>query len=235
VNAESPPAGAPSGASAEPRLAGAAGAAVSARGVVKRFGRAAALRDLDLDIAAGAGLAVLGDNGAGKSTLLRLLAGLARPSKGRIEVDGRPASHRDSRARLGFVGHATALAPSLSVRENLLFAARLHGLPDARRRADQRVESEGLAELAERPARALSRGQAQRAAIARALIHDPALVLLDEPYTGLDAASAERLATRLAEIRAAGRTLVVVTHDPSALAGLVDGAVRLAAGRLESA
>ena len=212
-----------------------AGAAVRARGVMKRFGRAAALRGIDLDLAPGSALAVLGPNGAGKTTLLRLLAGLARPSRGQLEVDGRPPAHRDSRARVGFVGHATALAPSLTVRENLLFAARLHGLPEARRLADARLEREGLGELADRLASALSRGQAQRVAIARALVHDPALVLLDEPYTGLDRDAAARLARRLEEIREAGRTLVVVTHDPAALAGLVDGSLELRAGRLEAA
>ena len=207
---------------------------MEARGVSKRFGRASALRELDFDLTPGGALAVLGANGAGKSTLLRLLAGLARPSRGHIAVDGRPPTSRHSRARVGFVGHATALAPSLTVGENLLFAARLHALPGARRRVAERLEREELTDLAERQARALSRGQAQRVAIARALIHDPALVLLDEPYTGLDRAAAGRLDRRLAEIRETGSTLVVVTHDPGAVAGLVDATLELAAGPAEA-
>jgi heme ABC exporter ATP-binding subunit CcmA len=207
------------------------GAAIAARGVAKRFGRAAALRDLDLDVAPGASLAVVGPNGAGKSTLLRLLAGLARPSAGRIEIDGRPPTHRDARAALGYLGHATLLAPSLTVRENLVFAARLYRVPAPRERADAQLASEGLEALAERPAGALSRGQAQRVAIARALVHAPALVLLDEPFTGLDRGAAQRLAERLAELRAHGHTSVLVTHGLEHVRDLADEALVLSAGR----
>jgi heme ABC exporter ATP-binding subunit CcmA len=207
------------------------GAAVAARGVSKRFARAAALCDLDFDVAPGVGLAVLGPNGAGKSTLLRLLAGLSRPTTGRVAIDGRPATHRSSRERLGYLGHSTLLAPSLTVRENLIFAARLYRVAAPRERAAQQLAREGLEALADRPAGALSRGQAQRVAIARALIHSPALVLLDEPFTGLDRGAAQRLAGRLAELRAHGHTSVLVTHGLEHVRELADEALVLSAGR----
>ena len=207
------------------------GAAITARGVTKRFAGAPALEDLDLDLAAGASLAVVGPNGAGKSTLLRLLAGLARPSAGRIAIDGRPPTDRRARAALGYLGHATLLSPSLTVRENLIFAARLYRVAAPRERADQQLASEDLETLADRHAGALSRGQAQRVAIARALIHSPALVLLDEPFTGLDRGAAQRLAARLAELRVRGHTTVLVTHGLEHVRDLADEALVLAAGR----
>jgi heme ABC exporter ATP-binding subunit CcmA len=208
------------------------GAAISARGVTKRFAGAAALEDLDLELAAGASLAVVGPNGAGKSTLLRLLAGLARPSAGRIEIDGLPPAHRVARAALGYLGHATLLSPSLTVRENLTFAARLYGVTAPRECAAEQLAREGLEPLAERRAGALSRGQAQRVAIARALIHAPALVLLDEPFTGLDRGAAQRLAARLTELRARGHTSVLVTHGLEHVRELADQALVLGAGRV---
>jgi heme ABC exporter ATP-binding subunit CcmA len=207
------------------------GATIAVRGVAKRFAGAAALEDLDLDVAAGASLAVVGPNGAGKSTLLRLLAGLARPSAGRIAIDGRPPTDRRARAALGYLGHATLLSPSLTVRENLTFAARLYRIAAPRQRADEQIASEGLEPLADRCAGALSRGQAQRVAIARALIHSPALVLLDEPFTGLDRGAAQHLAARLAELRARGHTSVLVTHGLEHVRELADEALVLCAGR----
>jgi heme ABC exporter ATP-binding subunit CcmA len=207
------------------------GAAIAARGVAKRFAGAAALEGLDLDLAVGASLAVVGPNGAGKSTLLRLLAGLARPSAGWIAIDGRPPTDRRARAGLGYLGHQTLLSPSLTVRENLIFAARLYRVAAPRERADAQLANEGLAELADRRAGALSRGQAQRVAIARALIHTPALVLLDEPFTGLDRGAAQRLAARLSELRARGHTCVLVTHGLEHVRELADEALVLSAGR----
>ena len=207
------------------------GAALTARGVGKRFGRAVALRDVDFELPAGRALAVLGPNGAGKSTLLRLLAGLARPSSGSLHVDGRAAAHRTSRGRVGYLGHATLLSPQLTVRENLLYAARLYGLRAPRERADRQLAAEGLEALAGRRVAALSRGPAQRVAIARALIHGPELVLLDEPFTGLDAGASARLAARLAALRSSGCTCVLVTHAAGPVRELADDALVLDAGR----
>jgi heme exporter protein A len=205
--------------------------ALRTRGLEKRFGPLVALHALDLELAPGEALAVLGPNGAGKSTLLRLLAGLARPSAGAIEIASEARRRVDRRRGVGLVGHATFLAPTLTTRENLWLAARLYGLAQPAERAARALAEQELEGVAERRAGALSRGLAQRAAIARALLHDPPLVLLDEPWTGLDARSAARLSARLEAEKRAGRTLVVVTHDLGRVVGLADRALVLARGR----
>jgi heme exporter protein A len=202
-----------------------------ARGLTKRFGPREALAPLDLALESGEALAVLGPNGAGKSTLLRLLAGLARPSAGSLEVDGSTSERMARRRAIGLVGHATFLYPTLTARENLVLTARLFGLPAPAERAARMLREEQLDALAERRVGALSRGQAQRVAIARALIHDPALLLLDEPWTGLDPRAAQRLSERLAGLHAAGRTLVLVSHDLARIAGLATRALVLVRGR----
>jgi ABC-type multidrug transport system ATPase subunit len=206
--------------------------AIRAEGLSKRFGRAVALRDVGFELPRGETLAVLGANGAGKSTLLRLLAGLARPSAGRLELDGLPTGDRRARGRLGYVGHATQLYPALTARENLIFAARLHALPDAAGRADAGLAREGLTAVAGRRAGDFSRGMAQRLSIARGLIHDPPIVLLDEPFAGLDPRAAERLEGRLAGLRAEGRSVVWVTHELDRALRGCDRALVLARGRV---
>jgi len=211
---------------------GTAPAAIEARRLEKRFGAVMALRGIDLRVPGGSLLAVLGPNGAGKSTLLRLLAGLARPSGGSLRVgDGGP-DRRRARGRIGFIGHATMLYPALTARENLLFAGRLYAVPAPGERADRLLAEHGLAEAADRPAATLSRGMAQRLAIARGLVHDPEVVLLDEPFTGLDRAGAGRLAAWLRAVREGGRTAVLVTHDLARAAELADAAVMLVRGRV---
>jgi heme exporter protein A len=206
--------------------------AIAARAVEKRFGRTTALRSVDLEVAAGSSLSVLGPNGAGKSTLLRLMAGLARPSAGSIEVAGQAAASRASRGCIGYIGHATLLYPNLTARENLTFAARLYGVANPGARADLLLEEEGLTHAAHRAAGGFSRGMAQRLAIARGLVHDPELLLLDEPFTGLDRHSADRLAERLQTLHAGGRTIVLVTHDIERAVQATDTVVVLSAGRV---
>src|SRR5262249_44449877 len=164
--------------------------------------------------------------------LLRLLAGLARPSAGTVEIDGRPADARAARARVGLVGHATFLYPALSARENLVFAARLHGVAAPAARAQALLEEAGLAEAADRPIAGFSRGMAQRVAIARGLVHDPPLLLLGEPFTGLDRPSAQRLAETPARLGGRGRTLLVATRGAAGAARLAAAAVVLARGRV---
>jgi heme ABC exporter ATP-binding subunit CcmA len=205
---------------------------VEAAGLEKHFGPVTALRGVDLAVPAGRLLAVLGPNGAGKSTLLRLLAGLSRPSAGRLRVGDAGGDRRAARGRVGYVGHATLLYPALSARENLRFAARLHGLADGRARAARLLAEQDLEAVADRPAASLSQGQSRRLAIARALVHDPALLLLDEPFAGLDRAAAARLAERLGALRAARRALVLVTHDLALAARLADEAIVLLRGRV---
>lgn len=205
---------------------------IVARGLGKRFGRSVGLDSVDLDLAPGASLAVLGPNGAGKSTLLRLIAGLARPSAGTLEIDGVPAHRSAARARVGFIGHATHLYPDLTARENLVFAGRLYAVADPAARAAELLAEESLEAAADRPTRAFSRGMAQRLAIARGLVHRPDVVLLDEPFTGLDRRSADRLAARIRALRERGCTQVLVTHDVHQVAGLCDAAVVLSRGRV---
>jgi len=198
------------------------------RGLEKRFGAVAALRGVDLELEAGGALAILGPNGAGKSTLLRILAGLAHASAGEVELD----SPREPRAGVGYLGHATLLYPELSARENLVFAGRMARVAEPGARADQLLEEEGLADVAGRRAGGFSRGMAQRLSIARARVHDPELMLLDEPYTGLDRRSTERLTSRLCELRESGRSMVLVSHDIAQASRLASRAVILVRGRI---
>jgi heme exporter protein A len=200
-----------------------------AHALEKHFGPLVALRPLDLAIPRGTTLALLGPNGAGKSTLLRLLAGLARPSGGRLAVGGASVGRTERRRRVGLLGHATFLYPALTARENLLLAARLWGLPDGAARAARWLAELDLEAVADRRVGSFSRGTAQRLAIARALLHDPPVVLLDEPFTGLDPRAAARLADGLGRLRGA-RTSVLVTHELGRAAELADAALVLVAG-----
>ena len=207
-------------------------AAIAAHGLEKRFGHAVALRGIDFEVPFGSSLAILGPNGAGKSTLLRLVAGLSRPTGGTLTICGDDSHQRRTRARIGYIGHATLLYPSLTARENLLFAARCHGLPQPEERAERLLDEEGLLAAADRAAGGFSRGMAQRLAIARGLVHDPEVVLFDEPFTGLDRGSAKRFAARIEDMRRQGRTLVLVTHDVQYAADFGDAAIVLSGGRI---
>jgi heme exporter protein A len=205
--------------------------------VAKRFGRVSALRGIDFEIAPGESVAILGANGAGKSTLLRILAGLSRASSGRFEalaaaVDPAPLAREALRGEVGYVGHATLLYGELSAEENLTFAARLAGRPADSAHIARLLESVDLADVATRRAGTFSRGMSQRLAIARAIVHDPSILLLDEPFTGLDEVSSERLSEQLSEQTREGRTLVVVTHDPRRAIELADRALILHRGEI---
>ena len=215
---------------------------LSGAGVAKRFGRITALHGIDFEIVPGESVAILGANGAGKSTWLRILAGLSKPSAGHFVAEASdgdgpaaPLSRERLRGRVGYVGHATLLHAELTARENLDFAARLHDRRSTRAEQDALFAELGLAEFAERRVGALSRGTAQRVSIARSLVHDPDLLLLDEPFTGLDEISAERLSHQLARLRRDGRAVVVVTHDPQRAVELADRALLLHRGRLQDA
>jgi heme ABC exporter ATP-binding subunit CcmA len=201
--------------------------AIEARGLVQRFGRTIALRAVDVDLETGGRLAVLGDNGSGKTTLLRILATAARPLKGELRLFGMDAlRQRDAiRPRLGWLAHQPGLYGALTARENLTFFSTLHALPHTR--ADECLELVGLVTDATRPAGELSRGRQQRLAIARSLLHDPELWILDEPDTSLDAAGRD-LVARLAE----GRTLVMATHDRELAGRVCDRSLELRDGRI---
>jgi heme ABC exporter ATP-binding subunit CcmA len=205
---------------------------VEARGLGRSFGRRRVLSGIDLQVRPGESLAVAGPNGAGKTTLLRLLAGLMRPSTGEVRILGQ-ALHpgaAEVRRSIGLLSHQSLLYDDLTLLENLTFAARLYGLHSAREIALAALDGVGLSARAdERPPR-LSRGLVQRAAIARALLHRPRVLLLDEPFTALDAAAGEQLRDLLRQRVAQGLGLILVTHHlaeawelASRIAVLADG------------
>ena len=200
--------------------------AIVARGLSQRFGARQALRALDLELAAGDRLAVLGDNGAGKTTLLRLLATVARPNAGTLQLFGLDAVRQRAalRPRIGYLAHQPGLYPALTALENLEFFCVLHGI-DRSTAAEALVRVE-LTGVESRPAGELSRGMQQRLGIARSLLHDPELVVLDEPDASLDAAGRSLLG-RLLE----GRTVVLASHDVGFARATCERSLRLREGR----
>jgi heme exporter protein A len=190
-------------------------AVVRAEGLRRAFAGMPVLAGVDLVVRPGEALALLGPNGAGKTTLLRILALLLRPSGGRLVLFGYEA--RDAppalRRRLGYVGHESLCYPDLTAAENLAFYARLFDVPDAPARVAELVAWAGLEAAARRPVRFYSRGMGQRLALARALLHGPDLLLLDEPFSGLDPDAVVALQQRLVDLRTAGHAIVLTTHD----------------------
>ena len=209
--------------------------AIVAKGVSKRYGPTLALDSLDLEIERGEVFGLLGPNGSGKTTFIRLLAGYLLPTGGHLEIDGCD-SVRDSlraRARIGYVPEAAPVYGNMRVREFLVFMARLRGVPErqVRRAVDRVIDMLALGAVAHRPARVLSRGYRQRTAIAQALVHDPPVVVLDEPTNGLDP-------RQIIEIRelirglAGHHTVIVSSHVLSEVARIADRVAILLDGRL---
>ena len=188
---------------------------LEAASLVRDYGPVRAVDHVSFRLGAGEFLSVFGPNGAGKTSLLRLLAGGLRPTAGEVRVSGVPltAGDRAARARIGILSHLSFLYGRLTARENLRFYGRLHGLDDLDSRVPDRLADVGLERYADRPVDTLSRGTVQRLAVARALLHDPAIVLLDEPYTGLDAYAGAMLQELLSALKDGGRTVVMVTHN----------------------
>ena len=190
---------------------------LTASGLVREFGPIRAVDGVDLALGPGQLLTVFGPNGAGKTTLLRVLSGALRPSAGEVFLKGRrletgdPEWHR----RIGFLSHQTFLYGHLSLEENLRFFGRLFGLTDLSKRIPDRLEQVGLADRSRSFARTLSRGMRQRLALARTLLHDPDFILLDEPYTGLDAHASSVLRGVLSSLKDGHRIVVLVTHNIS--------------------
>ena len=204
--------------------------ALALHGAGRRYGERAALRDVTLELQAGRTLVVFGPNGAGKTTLLRMLATLLRPHAGEVRVLGRalPADGYAVRGRIGFLGHEALLYRELSGRENLRFHAKLHGV--APRRVDEVLDAVGMTERADDPVAELSRGMVQRLAIARAVLHEPELLLLDEPHANLDPAATAQVAPLIGAGSAATR--VVTSHDPAGGLREADLALGLKGGRV---
>jgi heme exporter protein A len=195
-----------------------ASAAVRVDGLTRNYGERAALENVTLALAAGRTLVVFGPNGAGKTTLLRILATLLRPHAGNVSVLGQqlPDEAWRVRGRVGLLGHEPLLYRELSARENLGFHARLHGVDE--QRVHERLQAVAMSERADEPVRTLSRGMVQRVAVARATLHNPELLLLDEPYANLDPAAIELVAPLIGPNSA--KTRVLTSHDP--LRGLAE-------------
>lgn len=206
--------------------------AICAHALHKSFGGRQILNGLSMDLRAGECLGLLGGNGAGKSTLLRILGGTTRPTSGEIKIFGVPLhgdGGSDSRAKIGFVGHESMVYRDLSPRENLEVFASLYGLKEVDTEAClQRV---GLAHAANRATRTLSRGMLQRLALARATLHDPAILLLDEPFTGLDDSGAGRLREILHDHIAQGGSTLLISHALPEIAQLCSRGLILDRGK----
>ncbi|HZU28912.1 MAG TPA: heme ABC exporter ATP-binding protein CcmA [Bryobacteraceae bacterium] len=187
--------------------------AVEVQGVWKYFGDYPALRDLTLAVPRGSCMALLGRNGAGKTTLLRILAGLSRPAKGTVTILGADTRARASRVGVGVLGHGIGVYEELSAIENLRLFARLYGVENPERTASEWLERAGLERVRDGLVREFSRGMRQRLAVARAFLHEPTLLLLDEPFTALDDRAIAVLQTLLRRARDEGRSIIMSTHQ----------------------
>lgn len=209
------------------------GPAIEAVGVTKTFGGTRALRGVDLRVERGDFLSIFGPNGAGKSTLLGILATLVRPTSGSVRVEGwdvRKEAHH-VRGRIGVISHQTLIYDDLTAYENLCFYGRMYGLRDLRGRVERALAQVGLAERGHDRAGGFSRGMKQRLSIARSTLHDPSVLLLDEPFTGLDPSASDMLSGLLGALKGEGRTVVMITHDIAHGLDLADRVALLVQGR----
>jgi ABC-type multidrug transport system ATPase subunit len=202
---------------------------ISVQNLVKQFGRFAALRGVSAQFAAGRFHAILGDNGAGKTTLLRALAGLARPTGGTVSIFGKPPDQACS--EIGYMAHPSLLYDEMSGMENLRYFARLYGIASDTRCAEV-IRSVGLDPELGRAVGQYSQGMRQRMSLARAILHDPKILLLDEPFSNVDVHSAREMVGLLKGMRDAGKTIFVVTHQTLLLEGVADEFVWMEAGQI---
>ena len=206
--------------------------AVILTGLVKQFGRFAALRNVTAEFASGKLYVVLGENGAGKSTMLRAIAGLLQPTRGNVRVLG-AKSVREVCHQVGYMAHPSLLYDEMSGLENLRYSGRLYGIEDDRR-CEAAITMVGLDPALMRPVGQYSQGMRQRMSLARALLHDPKLLLLDEPFSNVDVASARGMVQLLGRMRDAGKTIFVVTHQARLLAQVADEFVWMHSGTIDS-
>ena len=188
-------------------------AALEIESVWKYYGDFPALRDVGLRITRGSTVALLGRNGAGKTTLLRILAGLSSASKGTVKILGGDVRQESTRRRIGVLGHGISLYDELSAMENLVLFGKLYGLSEPRKRAEEMLEQTGLIRVRDGLVREFSRGMRQRLAVGRAFLHQPDVLLLDEPFTALDDKAIAVLQTLLREGHSQGRTIILSTHQ----------------------
>ena len=203
--------------------------AITVNNVVKQFGRFAALRGVTAEFDAGEFHAILGENGAGKTTLLRALAGLAQPTRGDISIFGK--SPREACREIGYMAHPSLLYDEMSGMENLRYFGSLYGIVGDGR-CEEVIRSVGLDPELTRPVGQYSQGMRQRMSLARAILHDPKVLLLDEPFSNVDAHSARAMVGLLKGMRDAGKTLFVITHQAALLEGLADEFVWMQAGQI---
>jgi heme exporter protein A len=208
--------------------------AIQTRGLVKSFGHQVALRGVDLSLEEGEFLALFGPNGAGKTTFLRVVASLTRPTSGTVRVRGEDMTKTATTVRrhIGLISHSPLLYGDLTPDENLRFFARMYDLPAPQARIDSVLDEVGLAVRRRDPVRTFSRGMVQRLAIARAILHDPEIMLLDEPYTGLDLQAADMLRSVLLDLAASNRTVILTTHNLEQGLEMCDRAAILNRGKL---
>ncbi len=206
--------------------------AVAVDGVWKFYGDYPALRDVRLEAAEGACLALIGRNGAGKTTLLRTIAGFSRPGRGEIRIFGKPPRDTEARRMIGFIGHGISVYDELSALENLTLYGKLYGLESPRASAMEWLERTGLERVKNGLVREFSRGMRQRLAVARAFLHEPAVLLLDEPFTALDDRAIAVLQRLLREGLAAGKTIVMSTHQLREALELATDVALLARGKV---
>jgi len=209
-------------------------AGIEVAGVTKRFGALVALNAVSFNVQVGTTLALLGPNGAGKTTLLKIVSGLSKASSGTVRVGMADLSESEDsvRRQFGVVSHQTMLYEDLTAAENLVFYGKLYGLDNLELRVQDTLGSVGLGDRSGDRVRTFSRGMKQRLAIARAVIHDPKVLLFDEPFTGLDVAGRDLLTERIRAFRAEGRTGILVTHDLGQAVDLADRYVMLDRGRV---
>ena len=203
---------------------------ITVTNLIKQFGRFAALRGVSAEFAGGKLYAILGDNGAGKTTLLRTLAGLNQPSSGEVSILGSSKFH-DICHQVGYMAHPSLLYDEMSGMENLEYFARLYGITD-RARGAEAIRAVGLDPELLRPVGQYSQGMRQRMSLARALLHDPKILLLDEPFSNVDLHSAGEMVRLLAGLRDQGKTIFIVTHQASLLEGAADEFVWMEYGKI---
>src|SRR5579863_8816982 len=204
---------------------------ISVSGLIKQFGRFAALRGVSAEFAAGKFYVILGDNGAGKTTLLRALAGLAQPTRGTISILGK--SPQEACREIGYMAHPSLLYDEMSGMENLRYFARLYDIAGDER-CEEAIRSVRLDPELARPVGQYSQGMRQRMSLARAILHDPKILLLDEPFSNVDVHSAREMVGLLRGMRDSGKTIFVVTHQAALLRGVADEFVWMQAGQIIS-
>lgn len=207
---------------------------IETKGLVKKFGFRTVLRKVDLSLKKGDFLALFGHNGAGKTTLIRILCSLMRPTSGEVRVAGfDPVHEREDLCKtIGIISHQSFLYNNLSALENLRFYGKMYDVPDLKNRIETLLKQVGLIEFQDDPVQTFSRGMQQRLSVARAIIHDPLILFLDEPYTGLDQHGAEDLRNLLKNFQNQGKTILMTSHDIDRGLELCNQSAILKSGRL---